>query len=219
MLVKEAEKAKAEGRSLSKVFECVAEKTGRKKGSVRNEYYSILKKAEKNAEFRKMMCVGDLKTEKIIEFEKAEARSLVKKILIGATFGKSVRRAISELTGDPKTALRYQNKYRNMIKHKRREVEEILGEIEKTYGRAYDPYRGTSGDETLEKLKSEINGLYARISEHARKENERLKNSVRELKAENERLKNRLSEYAKTDKSVQNYFEKTFITTEKRGND
>ena len=50
------------------------------------------------------------------------------------TFGKSVRRVISENTSDEKTALRYQNKYRNLLKHDKKMVEkvEMLDESIKT---------------------------------------------------------------------------------------
>ena len=219
MLIREAEKAKSEGRSLSKVFDLVAEKTGRKKGSVRNEYYSVLKRAGTDAEFAKKMGVKKLKTEKIIEFEKAEARSLVKKILVGATFGKSVRRTISEMTSDAKTALRYQNKYRNMIRYCRSEVEGIVEEIERTYGKTYDPYAKVGRDELFEKLKSEINGLYARICERTKRENERLKTAVSEMKAENERLKAAVARYEGTNKSLKNYFENALLGEFRRGGD
>ena len=194
-LALKAEQAKKNGTPLCEVFATVALETGLAKGSVRNAYYAAVKRAETDADFAAEI-FGDAKPEvtKIIEFDQAEARVMLKRILVAVSDGKSVRRSIAEIAPDPKTALRYQNKYRNMIACERPVVEEVIAEIKAERGSCFDPYKKTGGDEMLARLKREINGLYDRISENLRRENERLKIKISVLEEENARLKERAEE-------------------------
>lgn len=188
-LAEKAEKAKKNGSPLSGVFAEFAAETGRAKGSIRNAYYAAVKRAQTDEKFAKA-AFGNAKPSvaKVIGFNAAEARVMLKKVLNSATDGKSVRRSIAEISPDPKTALRYQNKYRNMICNESNTVKEIMAEIRRERGECFNPY-GREGDEILTRLKREINGLYDRLSENLRRENEKLKVQIAVLKNENARLK------------------------------
>lgn len=209
-LMKNAYDVRTKGGSLSKVFEDFANKTGKAKGSVRNVYYSALKKTESDAEYKDAI-LGDfqLKATKIISFEDGEADFLLEKILIGITFGKSVRRTIGEMTDSPKLALRYQNKYRNILRFEKQRVEKVRQKIIKTYGKCCNPYKeGEKGDAVLDKLKREINGLCDRIAKGLKEENDKLKQRVIELVKENEELKQILTQ--KDERAIDKYFDKHY---------
>lgn len=188
-LAEKAATAKKNGSPLSGVFAEFAAETGRAKGSIRNAYYAAVKRAQTDEKFAKA-AFGSVKPSvaKIIGFNDAEARVMLKKVLNSATDGKSVRRSIAEISPDPKTALRYQNKYRNMICNESETVKEIMAEIKRERGECFNPY-GRESDEMMARLKREINGLYDRLSENLRRENEKLKVQIAVLKNENARLK------------------------------
>lgn len=189
-LIGRAYETKKQGGSLSRVFDDFARQTGRAKGSIRNVYYSTLQKMQSSEEYMKeMLCGNKLEVAKIIGFEDGESDLLLRKILTGATFGKSVRRVISEMTDNPKLALRYQNKYRNLLKYEKQRVLKIRQEIIEDYGKCYEPYREATGeDKNIEKLKREIDALYDKIANGVKSENEKLKERVANLEKENARL-------------------------------
>ena len=127
-----------------------------------------------------------LNVARIISFEDCETDFLLEKILIGVTFGKSVRRVINEMTDNQKLALRYQNKYRNVVRFDRQRVQALREKIIEDYGKCYDPYKeGVQNDVILSKLKREINALCDRIVQEQKEENQKLKQRILEL--ENER--------------------------------
>ena len=131
------------GRGLMWAFLKTAEESGRSVNSVRNYYYSQLKMFE---------LVPSLATDlgiKIITsrrgqfelFEKDEIRALVERILTGKANGVSVRSTIAELSkGEPKRALRLQNKYRSMVMHHRTTVNEVMSDLEQRGIKYYNPY-------------------------------------------------------------------------------
>lgn len=199
-----ASSAKRNGASLSGVFREFAKEKKLAKGTVRNIYYEYLKRFEKDESLKaKYLGENVLKAEKVVGFDELEARWLLKKILVGATFGKPVRRIVLELTDDAKKSLRYQNKYRNMLRSDRPLVEEVSAEIKAEYGKCCNPYENRREDSTLKRLKAEINDLYERIAKSARDENVKLKARLNSLEEENGRLKHAL---LKRD-SVKEYFD------------
>ena len=134
-----------------------------------------------------------LKVNKIVTFKESETDALVKKVLTGITFGKSVRRAISEISRGEKEALRNQNKYRNTLKRDKPRVERLRKEIISEVGKCYDPYlKPPSRDELLDDLKNEINNFYDRIASRVSIENMLLKHELNACRAENARLKSLL---------------------------
>lgn len=184
-----ATEAKKKGRPLTAVFEEFAAEYGMAKGSVRNAYYAAAKRAAADKRYGAKVCGGNKpQVGKIVEFDKAEARVMLKKILIKATDGRSVRGSISLIAKDAKTALRYQNKYRSMLVSDRETVESVVAEIKRERGECYNPY-SRRGDAVLEKLKSEINALYERIAADLKTKNAALELKVKRLEAENAALK------------------------------
>lgn len=196
-LFKEAKTAKDNGTSLSSAFKFYAAKNGRAAGSVRNAYYSALKNiTESEAGSRSKVGEGfsGLTVNKIVAFNDDETDALVKKVLTGVTFGKSVRRSINEISNGEKEALRNQNKYRNILKKDRARVERLRAEIIADVGKCYDPYSKTfDKDEILCKLKSEINALCDKIEKRVRDENVLLKRELSVCLAENAMLKAKLA--------------------------
>lgn len=218
-LVKEVKRAKETGASLSSVFRFFAEKSGKASGSVRNAYYAAMKNAwlNENREPNENLSRKDgakdikdiigakrdekkppeifrgLKVNKIVAFNECETDALVKKVLTGVTFGKSVRRAISEISDGEKEALRNQNKYRNTLKRDKPRVERLRKEIISEVGKCYDPYpKPPARDELLGDLKKEINDFYDRIASRVRIENTLLKHELNACRAENAKLKAQL---------------------------
>lgn len=105
-----AEKAEKSGEKLTDVFKAFAKKTGRCAGSIRNLYYRELAGGRK--------C--NLKVRKNVMFEETEETELFKTVLDLKKQTGSVRKAVFALAGgDKKLALRYQNKFSNMLKKKR----------------------------------------------------------------------------------------------------
>lgn len=119
-LLTSADGAVRESRSLSAVFKRFAEENDRAKGGIRNLYYKLVKESKTDKELLTLYPVlKGLKAEKSRAFMKEEEDEIFEKIREGVAGGKSARRVIKELAGgDEKLALRYQNKYRNMLKER-----------------------------------------------------------------------------------------------------
>ena len=101
VLLEEANKAHETGESLTEVFERVSFKFNRAKGSVRNFYYQLMKSEDK--EILEKIKFLKLKVEKNVSFSKTEEEDLVRLVLSEVKKGKSVRRAIIDLSlGDNK---------------------------------------------------------------------------------------------------------------------
>ncbi len=142
-------KARKRGESLSGAFKHMAEKTSRSLNSVRNYYYGQAKTFDLVPEVAQKLGIkkADVERERFVPFTDAEVRKLVETVLIAKAHGKSVRRAIFEMAdGDGKTALRYQNKYRSVLRSHRSLVEQIMADLA-SRGIAYrDPYGKTESD-------------------------------------------------------------------------
>ena len=182
------EKGKEEGKTLSELFAGYAKKTGRAKGSVRNLYYELLRQGEKNADFRTRV-LGDfpLKAEPRIGFSEAEERALLLEIFRAKKKGVSMRKAIQSVSAEEKTALRYQNKLRNLLKKNRPLVEKTVAEIRSERGYCYDPY----SEGRRQKITAPATvpaGLAERFAAFLRTENARLFEENARLTQENERL-------------------------------
>ncbi len=182
---------------LSRVFEEFAEKTGKSKGTVRNMYYALAKKSREDRAFTDAYLHGEvIPVQKIAEFNEGEERELVKKVLLGRKEGKSARRVIRELAeGDEKKALRFQNKYRNVLKRNQPLLGELTAEIRAESGVAAETIGMRSNskivsDVMLKRLQNEINALIERISGKLKRENAYLRSRIGALEVENMRLKN-----------------------------
>ncbi|MBQ3219486.1 MAG: hypothetical protein IJB32_02710 [Clostridia bacterium] len=187
--------------SLSETFEKYAIKSKKAKGTVRNLYYALAKRSNKDQEFCEKYLGGKpISVGSIIEFDSKDEKELITKVLLGKKEGRSVRSVIMEMAGgDGKTALRYQNKYRNAVKNKPQMVSKIIAEIKgdeelllaRTVQKVKNYKENSHALElALIKIKSEINSLMQKETLKTRKENEYLKERISALEEENLRLNN-----------------------------
>ena len=131
MLWDEVKRAQKLGAPLKRVFETVAQKTNRKPNSVRNYYYMKVKET------------GEIeqKPSTFTPFTKEEIYTLLRTLLGAAATGESIRGASLRLAGGDKTLmLRYQNKYRSLIKNGRALVEKVLRDMDKAGEKYISPY-------------------------------------------------------------------------------
>lgn len=180
-------------RSLTAVFNEYAARSGKKQGTVRNLYYAMCKKSKADGEFRNGLSGSEaLSVNEIKPFGEREECELVKNILLKKKNGSSVRAAIMSLTDDPKEQLRFQNKFRSVLRTKTELVKEILAEInagEADLKSVTKEYYGVSVPEhSLKRLKQEINLLVRKIGEKTQRENAFLKEKISALELENMRL-------------------------------
>ena len=195
-LVEYIKDGKSRGKTLTYLFETYGREYGRAKGSVRNYYYALMKNKNGDKRIVELLDGSQLSVEKIREFSKEEADSVIKSILQEKSKGLSVRRAIFNLAnGDDKLMLRLQNKYRNTLKKQPERIvllAQSMGLTEEAErARAYVSGKNEKTERKPEqeflrrRLENEINALYDRLAQALKTENER-------LRAENDKLKERL---------------------------
>jgi len=103
------------GNVRSVAFAEVARKTNRKANSVRNYYY-------KNLAQEKI---------KVLPFSAAEVKLALREIVLGTSRGESVRSVCLRLAeGDRAKMLRYQNKYRAVLRISPQRIEGVKNELE-----------------------------------------------------------------------------------------
>lgn len=112
--------AAAEGKPLRDVFTKVGQQLGRKPNSIRNYYYARVKEepalAPSKATFR--------------AFDQEELHALLRDVLMAKGRGESVRACvIRRANGDRSAMLRYQNKYRSVLKNKPDLLNEVAQEL------------------------------------------------------------------------------------------
>lgn len=122
LLWKEIREAAESGAPLRSVFERMGQALGRKPNSVRNYYYMQLRdRAGEN-----MRRAAPFET-----FTEEEVHDLIRQVLIARGQGQSVRRCVMDMSnGDKALMLRYQNKYRSVLRKKPDLVAVILKELE-----------------------------------------------------------------------------------------
>ncbi len=180
-----------ENKGLTKIFKEYAEISGRAQGSVRNYYYKTLKECKTNEKLRKKLGISnEMFPSFILEFKTSEAEELLRIVLSGIASGKSVRAVISKMAnGNEKLALRYQNKYRNLLKNDKALVLKVASKIADKNGNTINPYKTETENSEYKKLESEIDGLIKRLIKSLKEENESLIEKIEILKKENEKLK------------------------------
>jgi len=120
------------GEPLRGVFDRIGKSLGRKPNSVRNFYYACLKREDADS----VPHAAPFET-----FTSEEVRGLMRKVLTARAHGVSVRACVQNMAaGDRKQMLRYQNKYRSVLKTRPSLVREIMGEIEAGGEPVFDPY-------------------------------------------------------------------------------
>lgn len=120
LLWETADEAQQQGLPLKTVFERISEKTGRRPNSIRNYYYAQVRQRE-----------GDgAHTARFVPFTQDEVDRLMESVLRARTAGRSVRSCLQELSGgDHSLMLRYQNKYRSVIKNRPDYVQKLVDEL------------------------------------------------------------------------------------------
>lgn len=109
------------GTSLRGVFDRTGQALGRKPNSVRNYYYMQMR--EKGGEEMKRAAPFDT-------FSDEEIHDLLRKVLLGRGSGRSVRACVMEMSGgDRSRMLRYQNKYRAILRKKPDLIEQVCREL------------------------------------------------------------------------------------------
>lgn len=128
LLLDAVEQARRAHTPLQAAFESVADATARRPNSVRNRYYSELRVRE-NAE------------PLFTPFTDSESDALIRAVLLARAEGQSVRACTMALAGgDTRRMLRYQNKYRAMLKNCPDRINGMRSLLEKEGFQTPDPY-------------------------------------------------------------------------------
>lgn len=182
-LFKYVEVKKSDGVPLITIFANFAKCVGREQNSVRNFYYTALKKIKLNSklceDFGVNLNVHSAK--QIKSFTKSQTSELINKVDKLIDCGFSVRGACLKLAnGDATKMIRIQNKYRSQNKQKK---DSSMGNIIKM------PVKNIMSDE-------DINALFLGLLKLVKKQEEdRARFKVQaELETANEKLKNALKE-------------------------
>ena len=117
LLWETADEAQQQGLPLKAVFEQIARQTGRRPNSIRNYYYAQVRQQE-----------GEhAHTARFVPFTQEEVDWLVEQVLTARAEGQSVRACLQKLSGgDHSLMLRYQNKYRSVIKSRPEYVRDVV---------------------------------------------------------------------------------------------
>ena len=120
LLWETADEAQQQGLPLKAVFEQIARQTGRRPNSIRNYYYAQVRSRED----------GQPHAARFVPFTQAEVDWLMEQVLIARAEGQSVRSCLQKLSGgDHSLMLRYQNKYRAVIKTRPDYVRELVDRL------------------------------------------------------------------------------------------
>ena len=122
LLWETADEAQQQGLPLKAVFEKIAQATGRRPNSIRNYYYAQVRNRED----------GHPHAARFVPFTQEEVDWLMEQVLTARAAGQSVRSCLQKLSGgDHSLMLRYQNKYRAVIKSR---PDYVRGLVEKLNG-------------------------------------------------------------------------------------
>lgn len=114
------QEAQGSGAPLRQVFEDLSVDLGRKPNSIRNYYYACLRNQEQNTP----------RVQAFIPFTEAETHDLLRQVLTGCGQGMSVRACVMRMAdGDHSRMLRYQNKYRAILKHHPEMIAQVRQEL------------------------------------------------------------------------------------------
>jgi len=121
------DRCRAAGEPLKTAFLQAAEQTGRQPNSVRNHYYASNKASGAAPAF--------------LPFSEEESLSLLKTVLLARSAGESVRSCTLRIAqGDTRRMLRYQNKYRALLKSHPALVDRARRELQAGGDPVIDPY-------------------------------------------------------------------------------
>ena len=113
--------AERSGDSLRSVFDQLALELGRKPNSIRNFYYAQLRAQDESGMGRALP---------FETFAPGEVENLLRSVLTSRAQGMSVRACVRRLSGGDKTLmLRYQNKYRSVVRTRPELVKAIMEDL------------------------------------------------------------------------------------------
>lgn len=134
LLFQQVEQARSCGKPLKSVFDNVARLTGRKPNSIRNYYYARIKSDD-------IQDMGSVQCASFVPFTDEEIHDLLVTILTSQANGISVRACTLKMgNGDNKAMLRYQNKYRALVKNSPHLVKQVINELIEQGKEVFDPY-------------------------------------------------------------------------------
>lgn len=120
LLWETADEAQQQGLPLKAVFEQIARQTGRRPNSIRNYYYAQVRQHDG----------GDARPARFVPFTQQEVDWLMEQVLLARSAGQSVRSCLQKLSGgDHSLMLRYQNKYRAVIKSRPEYVQDMVEKL------------------------------------------------------------------------------------------
>ena len=126
------EKNKKENRSLLSAFSEYAKLSGRKRNSIRNYYYQELSELQKNKSRANKLNINiknHIVNESVL-FSTGETREIISNILKLNSEGYSIRKACLKLANNNvELMVRYQNKYRSVLKSNPELINEITKEL------------------------------------------------------------------------------------------
>ncbi len=131
-------RARKDGAPLKAVFDEVAQATGRKPNSIRNYYYARVKQG------------GETDTllphnPAFVPFSEKEIHELLTTVLSAQALGMSVRACTLNMgSGENRAMLRYQNKYRSLLKSNPDLVLSVVQELREKGLPAFNPYERVS---------------------------------------------------------------------------
>ncbi len=114
------QEANASGAPLRSVFEALSGDLGRKPNSIRNYYYACLRQQPHS----------DVHTPAFRPFTEEETHELLRQVLMARGRGESVRACVMALSeGSNSRMLRYQNKYRTVLKTRPELIAQVCEEL------------------------------------------------------------------------------------------
>jgi hypothetical protein len=120
LLWETADEAQQQGLPLKAVFEKIANQTGRRPNSIRNYYYAQVRE----------QAGGQARTARFVPFTDEEVIDLMGTILRDRAKGRSVRSCLQRISGgDHSLMLRFQNKYRAVIKNRPDIVRQVVDKL------------------------------------------------------------------------------------------
>ena len=120
LLWETADEAQLKGLPLKQVFDRIAEQTGRRPNSIRNYYYAQVRQREGN----------QAHAPRFVPFAEDEVEALVEQVLRARAEGHSVRSCLQEMSGgNHSLMLRYQNKYRSVLKNKPELIQKVMDRL------------------------------------------------------------------------------------------
>ena len=134
--VRQAEEA---GEPLRSVFERMGQELGRRPNSIRNFYYAQVRARQED---------GTPRALPFETFTPEEVEQLLERVLTARAQGVSVRACVRELAGGDRTRmLRYQNKYRSVIRTRPELVRQVMGRLQEQGVPCVSPYDDAAREE------------------------------------------------------------------------